>query len=77
MTDLSDEEKAPSNGTWIANADVHPTTNIAGRRFRTTYGREFTYFPGIVEAAFRMDDLSNPERIAEWFFPEDQQEATK
>lgn len=61
-----------SDGKWVPNDEVAPETNVSGRRCQTSHGREFVYFHGLAVLAFNMNDLSNPERVVAWYFPENQ-----
>lgn len=56
----------PSEGKWVHRRDVHPTTNVAGRRYMTGDG---------VEGVFYGQSIGTLDLW--WFFPAAQQQETK
>lgn len=56
------EHAAPS-GRWVPNSEAHPSTNIAGRKFRRPDGSTGVFYPGM-----SIKDV-------EWWFPDETRDA--
>ena len=59
---ISEKTKQRANGRWVPNEQVHPMTNVAGRKYRTNTGRIGVAYYNI---------LNSEEYVTHWWFEPD------